>query len=905
MLVWLALLGVAALLLGPIGFFMALGARARLKRLEAQVAALAVRPQAATRETPHDTTVGAATKPAESPQTRPTPPEPPTVLAEEFFAEAPTPAAPAQSAPAGEASPAPPKPKVGIEETLGSRWAVIVGGVALALGALLLVKYSLDQGFFGPGLRVLAGLALGAGLVGAGEVMRRKRNSETASPQPVPIPAVLTGAGTVAAFGSLYAAHALYGFIGPGTAFALMGIVGVATILAAALHGPALAGLGLVGALGAPLLVTSAQPNPWPIVPYVAIVCAAAYGLARVRRWLWLAIAAGIGAALWQGLLLLGIDGVNGIDFSLAGLTHLVLETALVVAAFVVAPYLSVAPAQQRTDVVASAATLACAAVAAVVLAAMAQQAGSGPAWILAAALVAAMLGVTGARFPAAALASAGAGVVVLAVLASWGINSGMIALPYRFALDFPPNDSAVPFVAFGLAASSALAALCAWRLLMPTSLSFMNAAIFAGVGVLTPLGAVSLLYLRLTSFETSKAFAATALALSLVMGFVADRFKARRAADSSPAITLGLGGFAAGAIAALSLALVFELSEGTLTVALALAALGCAVTDARFDIPALRQCVIGLGLVVGGRFLYEPRIVGAALGTTPIVNWLLFGYGVPALAFGASARLMRRRGEDAPVRVAQGMAILCAALLVTLEIRHALTGGHPFAPTSGMVEQGLFSVVGMMFSLVLLQLDRRRANPLYRAASLGFGVLTLAQTLIGLLVAQNPFFTGAPIVGGALFNGLILGYLLPALGAFALARFSRGAWPEQRWLVTQAASMALLFTYLNLALRRLFQGNAFIGQGAPTSDGEFYAYSALWLVLGVLLLAYGLFARSKPARLASAVAVSMTVLKVFLLDLSGLEGALRAFSFLGLGAALIGIGLVYQKFLLANPPKP
>jgi uncharacterized membrane protein len=60
--------------------------------------------------------------------------------------------------------------------------------------------------------------------------------------------------------------------------------------------------------------------------------------------------------------------------------------------------------------------------------------------------------------------------------------------------------------------------------------------------------------------------------------------------------------------------------------------------------------------------------------------------------------------------------------------------------------------------------------------------------------------------------------------------------------------------------------------------------------------------AGSKPARLASAVLVSMTVVKVFILDLSGLEGVLRALSFLGLGAALIGIGMVYQKLVFARP---
>jgi uncharacterized membrane protein len=70
-------------------------------------------------------------------------------------------------------------------------------------------------------------------------------------------------------------------------------------------------------------------------------------------------------------------------------------------------------------------------------------------------------------------------------------------------------------------------------------------------------------------------------------------------------------------------------------------------------------------------------------------------------------------------------------------------------------------------------------------------------------------------------------------------------------------------------------------------------------------LLAYGIFTHSKPARLASAALVSLTVFKVFLLDLAGLEGVLRAISFLGLGAALIGIGLVYQKFVFARPPAP
>jgi uncharacterized membrane protein len=42
-----------------------------------------------------------------------------------------------------------------------------------------------------------------------------------------------------------------------------------------------------------------------------------------------------------------------------------------------------------------------------------------------------------------------------------------------------------------------------------------------------------------------------------------------------------------------------------------------------------------------------------------------------------------------------------------------------------------------------------------------------------------------------------------------------------------------------------------------------------------------------------------LTAAKVFLFDMSSLGGILRALSFLGLGAALLGIGYLYQRFVL------
>jgi uncharacterized membrane protein len=85
-------------------------------------------------------------------------------------------------------------------------------------------------------------------------------------------------------------------------------------------------------------------------------------------------------------------------------------------------------------------------------------------------------------------------------------------------------------------------------------------------------------------------------------------------------------------------------------------------------------------------------------------------------------------------------------------------------------------------------------------------------------------------------------------------------------------------------------------------SDPEQYTFSAVWLGYGVVLLLVGLLLDSKPARLASGAVITLTIAKVFLVDLSGLTGIWRALSFIGLGLVLVGIGYLYQRLLF--PPR-
>ena len=177
--------------------------------------------------------------------------------------------------------PVPPTAAPGLEERLGTRWVVWIGGLTLALGGLFLVKYSIEAGLLGPEVRVLLGGLFALALLATGEVARRKENLSSIAAIPAAnIPAILTAAGTAVAFATVYASYALYGFLSPPVAFVLLGAVALGTLAAALLHGPALAGLGVVGAFVTPVLVSSGQPDYWALYIYVDDVDAVAAEIA-------------------------------------------------------------------------------------------------------------------------------------------------------------------------------------------------------------------------------------------------------------------------------------------------------------------------------------------------------------------------------------------------------------------------------------------------------------------------------------------------------------------------------------------------------------------------------------------------------------------------------------------------
>ena len=309
-------------------------------------------------------------------------------------------------------------------------------------------------------------------------------------------------------------------------------------------------------------------------------------------------------------------------------------------------------------------------------------------------------------------------------------------------------------------------------------------------------------------------------------------------------------------------------------------------------------------------RFAIDPSIVGlAALSTKPVFNWLLPGYGVPALGAAFAAWQLARTTGGRPRLVMEAAASFFALIGAAMLVRHAMNDGVLDADSLTLAEQSIYTLIAMAGSAILIALDMRSPSPVFRIGSMIVGFVSVAMAAIQHFVVLNPLFTDESTGKIVFFNLLLLGYLLPALAAGGVALFARGRRPQWYVAVLALLSALLAFAYATLSLRRLFQGE-YIGAWREFGQVETYAYSALWLALGVALLVGGLFLKSQVLRIASGALIVIAVAKVFLFDMSELEGVLRALSFIGLGIVLIGIGLFYQRMLrlglgAATPPQP
>jgi uncharacterized membrane protein len=792
-----------------------------------------------------------------------------------------------EAAPAAEAAslPGPSNPiaraSAAWEQVLVEHWLVWLGGAALALGGGFLVKLSIDYGLLTPPVRVVLGLVLGLGLSVVAEWVRLR---DAPADAPSYVPPSLAAAGAVTVFASLYAAYALYGLLPSLIAFVLLAATSAATVAQSLRYGKFVAALGLVGAYAVPFLVTSEHPRALPLFLYLTVVTGGTLALLRHREWWWLAWLSLTGGMLWVPLWLAGTtESEPGVAAA-----YLLVQLGLFVAfrrGVVGIGFLAGVAETRMVLLVTRAAVWAVVALLIIV----AQAHGYGNASVGAAALAAVALLALARRDPWLDDTIYASGALALLLLGSWTLSLSHPDMNYRVFRIGP--DDVTRFTATAVAFAALLGGGC-FLMLPRVARPGRWAALSASAAPLI----LTVAYWKLQEFDLPVAWTATALALAGVEVAAAAWVAKQR--NGGVEIELALASYAVGALSATIVAAAFGLGEAWLTVALALHLPAMGWVDGRLRIPAMRRAALAVAGVVLVRLVLNPYVLQYPIGATPIFNWLLYGYGVPAAAFILATRQFGSRRDDWLVWMLEAGSAVFTLLLLILELEHSLYGRLTVWPLRDFGNGAALIALCLACATSLLVLGDRRQRPVLQWG----GALLLGAVMIVAVPWQIIELALGTSVGNLpVFDAVLLADAVPA-AIFAILAWLCPTRPALRASSRVVASL-FAFVWLTLEIRHGFHGT--VGLFARSTEAEWYAYSLAWLVFAGAMLGLGLARGSEWLRRAGLVGIGIVISKVFLSDMAALEGVLRALSFLGLGGGLVALGYAYRRLQPVSRSEP
>jgi uncharacterized membrane protein len=281
--------------------------------------------------------------------------------------------------------------------------------------------------------------------------------------------------------------------------------------------------------------------------------------------------------------------------------------------------------------------------------------------------------------------------------------------------------------------------------------------------------------------------------------------------------------------------------------------------------------------------------VYGARRGRLDLARHVLF-----ALEIGAFAGMLDQRPPSELVPYLIGRAVFVVILLAAAQLRAvpgtlreiaawwglggvALLAQSLLAPSTG----GSLGVEGA----VLAALGARRNDDGVRVGSaIAFaacGIIATTLMAADFLVFWPTYET--PFVNA---NFATLALFAAALGAALFAERTSRA-PKRNWL--NLLTIALHATAVTALARQAYDLCAH-------TAFEGLAVTVTMTLYAAALIAFGIRGKSGLLRVTGVVLFFITVVKVFSVDLAGVDVVVRFFSFLGLGLALVVMALIYQR---------
>ena len=750
-----------------------------------------------------------------------------------------------------------------LERQFGTRAVVWLGAVALALAGAFLVKYSIDQGLIGPTTRVVLGLAFGAVLLGAAEWLRRRSAG---------IAQGLAAAGIAVLYAALLAGTKNYDLFPDLVGGAGMALTTATAVFLSMRHGQLVAVLGLLGGFLTPILIGSETPRPWLLSFYLLMLQSGLLIVSRRKRWGPVAGLTLVATVGWTALWLADLSNIGGgttvVGFFLLGSLVTVVATSL--------------------------------------------SASKAEAW-----------GESG--LPRLLVwAGAGAGAILMSALVGVGdfgwiewIYFAILGAGCLFLARRDTTYEGLPWLAAAFSAGT----LLIWGIDLPLSdhLRYWQIAVMLGVvhaggpyllvwsgsradrwAALSGLSGFAFLlvaYFGLHEADFPIAWGIQSLLLAAVFTALAWPLLRRRGRLQQGDAALAALIVTVTALVSVAVPMEFERAWIGLLWALEIPAL--AWLAIRLRLPVLEKAAWVLGGAVALRLLLNPAIFDYPIGDAVVLNWTLYGYGVPALAFLAAAALFRRCEREGFADVLETGAVALGFAFLSLNIRQFFHPGDLDATRITLTECGTFTIVWLLYGLGLLLLHRSSGRRSHKVLGTICGTLALAQGLAMQGLFANPLHQSYEVGATRLFNSLLFVYGLPALLAVLFGRELTKC--RETIAARIAGCTALIFAFLTVTLevRQAFHGSV-LSRGV-TSNAEMYTYSLVWILFATALLIAGIATRGVVLRYGSAAVMLVAVGKVFLVDTANLQDLYRVFSLFGLGVSLMLLAYLYQRFVFGG----
>jgi len=339
---------------------------------------------------------------------------------------------------------------------------------------------------------------------------------------------------------------------------------------------------------------------------------------------------------------------------------------------------------------------------------------------------------------------------------------------------------------------------------------------------------------------------------------------------------------------------------------ALALAAYGAVRKSMLAKCFGLGALGLGALLVAGNGFNTDPTSAFA-----PVLNVRALGFGWVFVALLVAQWIYARAAEEddwaKPLFGAFRIAISVLALeLLSVETYRLFHYPNVWRSISAAglsaeyIDDLALGAAWVIYSLPVVWFglkERSRALAGIGLCALGAGVLVIAaggfefDPIAKFRLVANARFAAFAIAAA----GLILNYGL------LKERVEDFGWARGLLGVTRVVTSLLLFELVTAETLDFFASTATLAPGAQvvrmSENMRAMTLSVVWLIYSFALISFGFAARSRTIRFVAMILFAIAIFKVFLLDLSFLEGLYRILSFAGLAVILFATSYLYQQY--------